>query len=195
MWLSGAPIAGGKLFSAWCAADALSRWCSSHRRNSHRVAGADFRHLFRLGSQAIRLGLFPRLDLLQHSSGRMPVRLFCLHQLVAFGPVASCSCHVRLQFGAGGSLWAGRVRRDVHHLRSRCFRSLATFGIGERPPPRWFWGALSAVNASSWSRVRSSSLKAASFPFQSASPCLWVMTTWRWGRQGDLRGLFRETRP
>ena len=106
--LSGAPIAGGKLFFNLVPPSLLfSDGRACHGGYGDRLAGADFRRLF-AGSQAVRLGLFPRINLL-HTHERHAGQVY-----VPFVNWSLC-CRMRLliaTFGSSAALAAA--------LRSLC---------------------------------------------------------------------------
>ena len=183
--LSGAPVAGGKLFYSLVPQPLLYPMVLLATVATVIASQALISGAFSLVSQAIRLGLFPRLTLL-HTHEARRADLCAVRQLGAVCRLRAPGPDIRLQFGAGGGLWAGRVRRHGHHFARDVSDRAALSGIGGAPPPALVWGLLTAVNASFLVASSLKFLEGGFVPLSVGVAVFAVMTTWRWGRKATF---------
>ena len=128
--LSGAPVAGGKLFFSLVPPPLLYPMVLLATVATVIASQALISGAFSLGSQAIRLGLFPRLDLL-HTHERHAGQIYV--PFINWALCAGCILLVltlRLERGAGRGLWAGGVRRDGHNLARDVSRRPTYLAVG-----------------------------------------------------------------
>jgi KUP system potassium uptake protein len=205
--LTGAPVAGGKLFYSLVPGSLLYPMVLLATAATVIASQALISGAFSLVSQAIRLGLFPRLYLLhthQAHAGQIYV------PFINWSLFAGCILLV-VTFGSSSALAAayGLAVSGVMVITS-----LSMFPVA-RHYWNWsavstglVWGVLTAVNASF---LVASSLKFVEGGFVPLSVGIAVfvaMTTWRWGRKatfaaysakptmtmGELIALHRECR-
>jgi KUP system potassium uptake protein len=183
--LTGAPVAGGKLFynlvpSALLYPMVVLATVATVIASQALISGA-----FSLAAQAIRLGLFPRLRLLHthhHHAGQVYV------PFVNWSLLVGCIVLV-VAFGSSSALAAayGLAVAGVMFITS-----LAMFPVARRHW-KWgavttglVWGALSIVNAAF---LTASTLKFAEggfVPLSIGVALFLVMATWRWGRKATF---------
>jgi KUP system potassium uptake protein len=183
--LSGAPIAGGKLFfslvpPALLLPMVLLATVATVIASQALISGA-----FSLGSQAIRLGLFPRLDLL-HTHERHAGQIYV--PFINWALFAGCIVLV-LSFGSSSALAAayGLAVSGVMVITS-----LAMFPIA-RGVWRWgaartglVWGFLLAINAAFLVASSLKFIEGGFVPLSIGAAGFLVMTTWRWGRKATF---------
>jgi KUP system potassium uptake protein len=183
--LSGAPIAGGKLFYSLVPQPMLYPMVLLATAATVIASQGLISATFSLGSQAIRLGLFPRLDLLhthQAHAGQVYV------PFINWSLWAGCILLV-VTFGSSSPLAAayGLAVSGVMFITS-----LAMFPIA-RHLWNWgtattslVWGALSAVNASFLVACSLKFVEGGFVPLSVGVAVFVVMTTWRWGRKATF---------
>ena len=183
--LTGAPIAGGKLFYSLVPPSILYPMILLAIVATIIASQALISGVFSLVSQAIRLGLFPRLDLL-HTHQAYPGQIYV--PFINRTLFAGCILLV-LTFGSSSALTAP-LGLAVSGLT--VITSLAMFPVARR---YWNWGAASTgllwglLTAVSTSFLVASSLKfleGGFVPLSLAIAVFLVMTTWRWGRKATF---------
>ena len=183
--LSGAPVAGGKLFyslvpSTWLYPTVLLATAATVIASQALISGA-----FSLVSQAIRLGLFPRLSLLHtHEAHSGQIYVPFINKSLFLGCVL-----LVLAFGSSAALAAayGLAVSGVMVITS-----LAMFPVA-RIYWKWsaartvlVWSALTAVNASFLAASSLKFLEGGFVPLSIGIAVFLVMTTWRWGRKATF---------
>ncbi len=183
--LTGAPVAGGKLFynlvpSALLYPMVVLATVATVIASQALISGA-----FSLAAQAIRLGLFPRLRLLHthhHHAGQVYV------PFVNWSLLAGCIVLV-VAFGSSAALAAayGLAVAGVMFITS-----LAMFPVARRHW-KWgvvttglVWGALSIVNAAFLSASTLKFAQGGFVPLSIGIVLFVVMATWRWGRKATF---------
>lgn len=183
--LTGAPVAGGKLFynlvpSALLYPMVVLATVATVIASQALISGA-----FSLAAQAIRLGLFPRLRLLHthhHHAGQVYV------PFVNWSLLAGCIVLV-VAFGSSAALAAayGLAVAGVMFITS-----LAMFPVARRHW-KWgavttglVWGALSIVNAAFLSASTLKFAEGGFVPLSIGIVLFLVMATWRWGRKATF---------
>jgi KUP system potassium uptake protein len=183
--LTGAPVAGGKLFynlvpSALLYPMVVLATVATVIASQALISGA-----FSLAAQAIRLGLFPRLRLLHthhHHAGQVYV------PFVNWSLLVGCIVLV-VTFGSSSALAAayGLAVAGVMFITS-----LAMFPVARRHW-KWgavttglVWGALSIVNAAFLSASTLKFAEGGFVPLSIGVALFLVMATWRWGRKATF---------
>ncbi len=183
--LSGAPLAGGKLFYSLVPPQLLYPMVLLATAATVIASQALISGAFSLGVQAIRLGLFPRLDLLhthQAHAGQVYVPFInwsvccgCILLVVAFGSSSALAA-------AYGLAVSGVM----------VITSLAMFPIA-RHYWKWgatraglVWGALSTVNAAFLVASSLKFVEGGYVPLSIGIAVFVLMTTWRWGRKATF---------
>jgi len=183
--LSGAPVVGGKLFFSVVPPTLLLPMVLLATVATVIASQALISGAFSLGSQAIRLGLFPRLDLL-HTHERHAGQIYV--PFINWALFAGCIVLV-LSFGSSGALAAayGLAVSGVMVITS-----LAMFPIA-RGVWRWgaartglVWGFLLAVNAAFLVASSLKFIEGGFVPLSIGVAGFLVMTTWRWGRKATF---------
>jgi len=180
--LSGAPIAGGKLFYSLVPQPLLYPMVLLATAATVIASQALISGAFSLGAQAIRLGLFPRLDLLHTHQAHVG------QVYVSFINWSLCAGSILLvvTFGSSSALAAayGLAVSGVMLITS-----LAMFPIA-RNCWKWsaasaglVWGALATVNAAFLTASSLKFVEGGYVPFSIGLAVFAVMTTWRWGRK------------
>jgi len=183
--LSGAPVAAGKLFysmvpQALLYPMVLLATVATVIASQALISGA-----FSLVSQAIRLGLFPRLTLL-HTHERHAGQVYV--PFINWALFAGCVLLV-LTFRSASALAAayGLAVSGVMFITS-----LAMFPVA-RHYWKWgalttgaVWGLLTAVNASFMAASSMKFLQGGFVPLSVGAAIFLVMTTWRWGRKATF---------
>ena len=183
--LTGAPIAGGKLFYSLVPSSMLYPMVLLAIVATIIASQALISGVFSLVAQAIRLGLFPRLDLL-HTHQAYPGQIYV--PFINRTLFAGCVLLV-LTFGSSSALTAP-LALAVSGLT--VITSLAMVPVARR---YWTWGTASTVLV--WGfliGVSTSFLVASSLKFREggfvplsvAIAVFLVMTTWRWGRKATF---------
>jgi KUP system potassium uptake protein len=183
--LSGAPVAGGKLFFSLVPPVLLFPMVLLATVATVIASQALISGAFSLGSQAIRLGLFPRLDLL-HTHERHAGQIYV--PFINWALFTGCILLV-LTFGSSSALAAayGLAVSGVMVITS-----LAMFPIA-RGVWRWgaartglVWGFLLAVNAAFLVASSLKFIEGGFVPLSIGAAGFLVMTTWRWGRKATF---------
>jgi KUP system potassium uptake protein len=183
--LSGAPVAGGKLFFSLVPPVLLYPMVLLATAATVIASQALISGAFSLGSQAIRLGLFPRLDLL-HTHERHAGQIYV--PFINWALCAGCILLV-LTFGSSAALAAayGLAVSGVMVITS-----LAMFPVA-RHIWRWgaattglVWGFLLAINAAFLVASSLKFIEGGFVPLSIGAAVFVVMTTWRWGRKATF---------
>ncbi|MGD0150544.1 MAG: KUP/HAK/KT family potassium transporter [Xanthobacteraceae bacterium] len=183
--LSDAPIAGGKLFFSLVPQGLLYPMVLLATVATVIASQALISGAFSLGSQAIRLGLFPRLDLL-HTHERHAGQIYV--PFINWALFAGCILLV-LTFGSSAALAAayGLAVSGVMVITS-----LAMFPIA-RGVWRWgaartglVWGFLLAINSAFLIASSLKFIEGGYVPLSIGAAVFVVMTTWRWGRKATF---------
>jgi len=183
--LSGAPVAGGKLFYSLVPPPLLYPMVLLATAATVIASQALISGAFSLGSQAIRLGLLPRFDLLhthQAHAGQVYV------PFVNWSLCAGCILLV-VTFGSSSALAAayGLAVSGVMVITS-----LAMFPIARRywnwgtASTGLVWGTLTAVNASFLVASLLKFVEGGYVPLSVGIAVFVAMTTWRWGRKATF---------
>jgi KUP system potassium uptake protein len=183
--LSGSPVVGGKLFYSLVPSLLLYPMVLLATAATVIASQALISGAFSLGSQAIRLGLFPRFDLLhthQAHAGQVYV------PFINWSLCAGCVLLV-VTFGSSSALAAayGLAVSGVMLITS-----LAMFPIA-RSYWNWgaastglVWGALTVVNASFLIASSLKFIEGGYVPLSVGIAVFVLMTTWRWGRKATF---------
>jgi KUP system potassium uptake protein len=183
--LSGAPVAGGKLFYSLAPAPLLPPLVALATLATVVASQALISGAFSLTSQAIGLGLFPRLAVVHTHHAHagqiyIPVAnwglyLGCVALVIAFGSSSALA-------SAYGLAVAGVM----------LITSLAMFVIARRYW-RWsrarttlVWGPLTAVNGAFLVASSMKFLEGGFVPFSVGIAAFLTMATWRWGRKATF---------
>lgn len=183
--LSGAPVTAGKLFysmvpAAWLYPMVLLATAATVIASQALISGA-----FSLVSQAIRLGLFPRLTLL-HTHEKHAGQIYV--PFVNWALFAGCVLLV-LNFRSASALAAayGLAVSGVMLITSLAMVPVA------RHYWKWsmlstaaVWGLLTAVNASFMVASSLKFIEGGFVPLAVGAALFLVMTTWRWGRKATF---------
>ena len=183
--LSGAPVVGGKLFYSLVPSALL--WPTIVLATAATVVAAQalISGAFSLVSQAIRLGLFPRL-VLQHTHERHAGQIYV--PFMNWALFAGCIILV-VTFGSSAALAAayGLAVSGVMVITS-----LAMFSVA-RHIWKWnaartglVWGALLAVNGALLIASSLKFIEGGYVPLSIGVAVFVVMTTWRWGRKATF---------
>jgi len=183
--LSGAPVVGGKLFYSMAPAPMLYPLVLLATVATVIASQALISGAFSLASQAIGLGLFPRIAVLhthRAHAGQIYIPfvnwslfLGCVALVVAFGSAAALAA-------AYGLAVAGVM----------LITSLAMFAIARRYW-RWsalrtalVWAPLTAVNAAFLIASSLKFLEGGFVPLSVGAAAFVIMATWRWGRKATF---------
>ena len=189
--LSGAPVAGGKLFFSLVPPALLYPMVLLAIVATVIASQALISGVFSLVSQAIRLGLFPRLDAPAHAPDSCRADLCSLYQLGAVCRLHPAGADVRLQHGARPAAYGLAVSGVMF------ITSLAMFSVARRV---WswsvvgtgvVWGALMAVNAAFLVASSLKFIEGGFVPLSIGVAAFVVMATWRWGRKATF-AAYRE---
>jgi len=191
--LSGAPVAGGKLFYALAPAPLLLPLVGLATAATIVASQALISGAFSLVSQAVGLGLLPRLDILhthRHHAGQIYI------PMVNWGLYLGCITLVA-GFGSSSALAAayGLAVAGVMLITS-----WAMFSIARRT---WNWSA--ALTALVWipmTALNGAFLVASSLkfldggfvPLSVGAAAFLVMATWRWGRKATFAAYAARSR-
>ncbi len=183
--LSGAPVAGGKLFyslapTALLLPLVLLATLATVVASQALISGA-----FSLISQAIGLGLFPRIDVL-HTHRAHAGQIYI--PVINWGLYLGCVALV-LAFGSSSALAAAYGLAVAGVMLTT---SVAMFAIARR---YWnwsvlrtalVWGPLTAVNGAFLVASSAKFLEGAFVPLSVGIAAFLVMATWRWGRKATF---------
>lgn len=183
--LSGAPLAGGKLFYSLVPPPlilpmVLLATVATVIASQALISGA-----FSLVAQAVRLGLFPRLALL-HTHERHAGQIYV--PFINWALFVGCVVLV-LTFGSSSALAAayGLAVSGVMVITSLAMVPIARYYW------KWtalstalVWGFLTAVNASFLAASTLKFLEGGFVPLSVGIAIFVVMTTWRWGRKATF---------
>ena len=183
--LTGAPVAGGKLFYSLVPQSLLYPMVLLAIVATIIASQALISGVFSLISQAIRLGLFPRLDLL-HTHQAYPGQIYVpfINRLL----FAGCILLV-LTFGSSSALTPA-LALAVSGVT--LITSLAMFPVARRywnwgpATTGLVWGLLSVVSASFLVASSLKFLEGGFVPLSVGLAVFLVMTTWRWGRKATF---------
>ena len=183
--LSGAPVPGDKLFYSLVPTNLLYPMVLLATAATVIASQALISGAFSLVSQAIRLGLFPRLDILHtHRSHAGQIYVPFINWSLLLGCIL-----LVLLFGSSSALAAayGLAVSGVMVITS-----IAMFPVARRS---WNWGlwhtglvwsALTAVNASFLIASSLKFLEGGYVPLSVGLVVFLVMATWRWGRKATF---------
>jgi KUP system potassium uptake protein len=183
--LTGAPIAGGKLFYSLVPPSLLYPMVLLATVATIIASQALISGAFSLGSQAIRLGLLPRLDLLhthQAHAGQVYV------PFINWSLFVGCILLV-LTFGSSSALAA------AYGLAVSGVMAITSFAMFPIARYYWHWGAartglvwvpMAVVNASFLVASSLKFLEGGFVPISVGIAVFLVMTTWRWGRKATF---------
>jgi len=183
--LSGAPVAGGKLFYSLAPAPLVLPLVVLATLATVVASQALISGAFSLTSQAIGLGLFPRLDVL-HTHRAHAGQIYI--PVVNWGLYLGCVALV-FAFGSSSALAAayGLAVAGVMLVTS-----LAMFAIARRYW-RWsvaqtalVWGPLTAVNGAFLLASSVKFLEGGFVPLSVGILVFLTMATWRWGRKATF---------
>ena len=183
--LSGALVAGGKLFYSLVPPPLLYPMVLLATVATVVASQALISGAFSLGSQAIRLGLFPRLKLLHthHAhSGQVYIpfvnwSLFvgCILLVVTFGSSSALAAAYGLAVSGVMFITSLAMFPIARHYWN--WGAASTFLV---------WGALTAVNASFLVASSLKFIEGGFVPLSIGVAVFVVMTTWRWGRKATF---------
>ena len=183
--LSGAPIAGGKLFYSLVPPPLLYPMVLLAITATIIASQALISGAFSLFSQAIRLGLFPRLDLLHthHAhAGQVYIRFInwslfagCILLVASFG--SSAALGPALGFAVSGVTFITSLAMFPIALRYWDWGPIRTVLV---------WGSLIAVNGAFLAANLLKFLDGGFVPLTVGIAVFLVMTTWRWGRKATF---------
>ena len=180
--LTGAPVAGDKLFFAlaphWLLMPMVAlATAATVIASQSLISGA-----FSLVSQAIRLGLFPRLDIEHtHHAHEGQVYIPVVNWALLLGCVA-----LVLGFGSSSALAAayGLAVSGVIVITSIAMVPIALRHWGwSRALTALVWGPLTALNAAFFAASLLKLLEGGYVPIAVGAFAFAMMATWRWGRK------------
>ncbi|MGA2895427.1 MAG: KUP/HAK/KT family potassium transporter [Xanthobacteraceae bacterium] len=183
--LSGSPVAGGKLFYSLVPQPLLYPMVLLATAATVIASQALISGAFSLVSQAVRLGLFPRVALL-HTHERHAGQIYV--PFINWSLFVGCVVLV-LTFGSSSALAAayGLAVSGVMVITSLAMIPVARYYW------RWglastslVWGFLTAVNASFLFASSLKFLEGGFVPLSVGIAVFLVMTTWRWGRKATF---------
>jgi len=183
--LTGAPVEGGKVFYSLVPTPFLYPMVLLATVATIIASQALISGAFTLAAQAIRLGLFPRIQLLHtHYAHAGQVYVPFINRALFVGCIA-----LVLAFGSSAALAAayGLAVSGVMLITS-----LSMFPIARRVwhwgpiPTGLVWGALTAVNASFLVASSLKFVEGGFVPLSVGVAVFAVMTTWRWGRKATF---------
>ncbi len=183
--LSGAPIAGGKLFYSLAPQPLLFPTILLATVATVIASQALISGAFSLMSQAIHLGLFPRLKLL-HTHDRHAGQIYI--PFVNWSLLAGCVLLVAA-FGSSSALAAalGLVVSGVMVITSvAMFRVARVYWKWGPITTSVVWGVLLLVNAAFLVACSLKFLEGGFVPLSIGAVLFLVMATWRWGRKATF---------
>ena len=183
--LSGTPVTGGKLFYSLVPESLLYPMVLLATAATVIASQGLISATFSLASQAVRLGLFPRLTLLhthQHHAGQIYVpfinrSLFvgCVALVLTFGS--------SLALGAAYGLAVSGVMLITSLAMFPISRLYWNWGVARTG---LVWGVLTAVNATFFVASCLKFVEGGFVPLSVGAALFAVMTTWRWGRKATF---------
>jgi len=183
--LGGAPVAGGKLFYSLVPPPLLYPMVLLATVATVIASQALISGAFSLVSQAIRLGLFPRLALL-HTHEKHAGQIYV--PFINWALFAGCVLLV-LTFGSSSALAAayGLAVSGVMVITSLAMFPVARYYWKWRLASTGLvWGLLTAVNASFLFACSLKFREGGFVPLSVGVAVFVVMTTWRWGRKATF---------
>ncbi len=183
--LTGAPVAGGKLFYSLVPSSMLFPMVVLATVATVIASQALISAAFSLASQAIRLGLFPRLNLLhthQAHAGQIYI------PFINWSLFVGCILLV-VTFGSSSALAAayGLAVSGVMVITSLAMVPIARLYWKWGPAKTGLvWGALLAVNLAFLVACMLKFLEGGFVPLSVGAALFLVMTTWRWGRKATF---------
>jgi KUP system potassium uptake protein len=183
--LTGAPVAGGKLFYSLVPSSMLFPMVVLATVATVIASQALISAAFSLASQAIRLGLFPRLNLLhthQAHAGQIYI------PFINWSLFVGCILLV-VTFGSSSALAAayGLAVSGVMVITSLAMVPIARLYWRWGPAKTGLvWGALLAVNLAFLVACMLKFLEGGFVPLSVGAALFLVMTTWRWGRKATF---------
>jgi KUP system potassium uptake protein len=183
--LTGVPIAGGKLFYNLVPASMLFPMVLLATIATVIASQSLISAAFSLAAQAIRLGLFPRLNLL-HTHERHAGQIYV--PFINWSLFVGCILLV-VTFGSSAALAAayGLAVSGVMVITSLAMVPVARRYWNWGPTTTGLvWGALIAVNAAFLVASSLKFLEGGYVPLSVGVVLFLVMTTWRWGRKATL---------
>ena len=183
--LTGAPIAGGKVFYSLVPASLLHPMVLLATAAAIIAAQALISGVFTLVSQAIRLGLFPRIRLWHtHYAHAGQIYVPFINRVL----FAGCILLV-LAFGSSAALAAayGLAVSGVMVITSLAMFPVARYFWNWGPlMTAAVWGPLTAVNAAFLVGSSLKFVEGGFVPLSVGVVLFAVMTTWRWGRKATF---------
>jgi KUP system potassium uptake protein len=183
--LTGVPIAGGKLFYNLVPASMLFPMVLLATVATVIASQSLISAAFSLAAQAIRLGLFPRLNLL-HTHERHAGQIYV--PFINWSLFVGCILLV-VTFGSSAALAAayGLAVSGVMVITSLAMVPVARRYWNWGPTTTVLvWGALIAVNAAFLVASSLKFLEGGYVPLSVGVVLFLVMTTWRWGRKATF---------
>jgi len=183
--LTGVPIAGGKLFYNLVPASMLFPMVLLATIATVIASQSLISAAFSLAAQAIRLGLFPRLNLL-HTHERHAGQIYV--PFINWSLFVGCILLV-VTFGSSAALAAayGLAVSGVMVITSLAMVPVARRYWNWGPTTTGLvWGALIAVNAAFLVASSLKFLEGGYVPLSVGVVLFLVMTTWRWGRKATF---------
>jgi KUP system potassium uptake protein len=183
--LAGAPVAGGKLFYSLVPSSMLYPMVVLATIATIIASQALISAAFSLASQAIRLGLFPRLNLLhthQAHAGQIYI------PFINWSLFVGCILLV-VTFGSSSALAAayGLAVSGVMVITSLAMVPIARlYWKWGATKTGLVWGALLAVNLAFLVACMLKFLEGGFVPLSVGAVLFLVMTTWRWGRKATF---------
>ncbi len=190
--LTGAPVAGGKLFYNLVPEPLLFPMVLLATVATVIASQALISAAFSLAAQAIRLGLFPRLNLL-HTHEKHAGQIYV--PFVNWSLFVGCILLV-VTFGSSSALAAayGLAVSGVMVITSLAMVPIARRYWNWGPTGTGLvWGVLIAVNAAFLIASSLKFLEGGYVPLSVGAALFLVMTTWRWGRKATSAAYFAKS--
>jgi KUP system potassium uptake protein len=183
--LSGAPVAGGKLFFSMVPEPLVYPMVFLATVATIVASQALISGAFSLAAQAIRLGLFPRLSLL-HTHERHAGQIYV--PFVNWALLVGCIGLV-LAFGSSAALAAayGLAVSGVMVITSLAMIPIARRYWNWDPTSTWLiWGTLVAINGAFLIASSLKFIEGGFVPLTVGVAVFLVTATWRWGRKATF---------
>jgi KUP system potassium uptake protein len=190
--LSGAPIAGGKLFFNLVPPPLLFPMIALATMATVIASQALISGAFSLASQAVRLGLFPRIHLL-HTHERHAGQVYV--PFVNWSLLAGCILLIAT-FGSSAALAPALTVAvaGVTAITSLAMAPVARLSWGWGPATTSIvWGTLIAINLVFLLATLLNVLQGGYVPLLVAVVLFLVMATWRWGRKATFAAYSAKT--